>query len=150
MLLPLNVSFAHIAIEEVPCDTGFHSGYFADLSMTNNWSHTYSRGAGRWVKVGGHNILDMQDRVSCGACPPPWVNGTLIWDIPFGWSELDAYGNAPSIGTPPIKEFGANVHHTITINPSGTVIVMKLERWIMRNVFDEIVLDGVVVKEGEQ
>ena len=50
-VLPMNVSFSNIAIEEIPNMTGVHSGYFGNPQLEQLWYHTRSQGAGRWWKV---------------------------------------------------------------------------------------------------
>ena len=146
---PFTVSFSRIAIEEVPCEEGFHSGYYSNPSMSNLWSHTYSNGAGLWHAVNMMNRITI-DRATCGACPQPWSQGTLIWNIPFGWHPLTANGNVPVLGTLPTKEFATDVRSTITINSTGFVILMKLGHWVSRDIYNEVALDGVVIMEGEQ
>ena len=146
---PFNVSFSRIAIEEVPSEEGFHSGYYSDPSWSNLWSHTYSNGAGKWIKVHGGNYI-AKDRASCGACPPPWSQGSLIWNIPFGWHPFTADGDVPAMGILPTNEFATDVTSTIVINSAGFVILMKLGHWVSRDIYNEVALDGVVVMEGEQ
>ena len=146
---PFTVSFTETAIEEVPCETGFHSGYYADSSWSNRWSHTYDNGAGKWVRVNAGNYI-VRDRPSCGACPPPWSQGTLIWDIPFGWHSLGGNNMAPTMGTTPNGQFATDTKSTTVITASGMVFVMKLGHWVSRDIYNEVVLDGVVVREGNQ
>ena len=148
-VMPFTVSFVGIAIEEVPCETGFHSGYYDDPSRSNLWSHTYDNGAGIWHAVNAMNFV-VPDRASCGACPPPWSQGTLIWDIPFGWHPLGNTNAVPTIGTIPEKEFSPGVKSTIVINSTGMVFVMKLGHWVSRDIYNEIALDGMVIQEGSQ
>ena len=146
---PLTVSFVHIAIEEVPNEGGSHSGYYDNPCKSNLWSHSYSTGAGKWVKVQGNHLI-ARDRAKCGSCPPPWSNGSLIWDVPFGWHSLTESGEAPPMGTQPQGTFATDVKSTMIITSSGMVFVLKLGHWTSRDIYNEIVLDGVVIQEGSQ
>lgn len=102
------------------------------------------------LSLRGDRPCKVRDRASCGACPQPWSQGSLIWSIPFGWHPFTADGTAPVMGTLPTKEFATDVTHTIVINSTGFVILMKLGHWVSRDIYNEIALDGVVVREGEQ
>jgi hypothetical protein len=54
-VLPLDVSFAKLAIEEVPCDRGEKSGYFTNSLLANLWCHSVDNGAGEWREVDNDN-----------------------------------------------------------------------------------------------
>ena len=143
-LLPLTVSFGNLYVEEIPTDVGVRTGYFSDPLFSDCWSHSYAQGAGIWIGVDGNNALDIVDRATCGAVPPPWSNGGMIWPIPMGFHTEQV-----PLGSPPIGEIDANVSSIYTVMPSGSVILSKLGHWISRSTNDVIVVDGVVVK-GEE
>ena len=96
------------------------------------------------IGVDGNNALDIVDRATCGAVPPPWSNGGMIWPIPMGFHTEQV-----PLGSPPIGEIDANVSSIYTVMPSGSVILSKLGHWISRSTNDVIVVDGVVLK-GEE
>ena len=88
--------------------------------------------------------MDTIDRATCGAVPPPWSNGGMVWPIPMGF-----HGEQAPLGTPPLGEIDANVASVYTVMSSGSVILSKLGPWASRSTNDVIVVDGAVVK-GEE
>ena len=140
-VLPRNVSFARISIEEIPCENGEHSGYFADASFANKWNHSIANGAGRWRTVFMDNMINAIDKVTCSNCPPPWASGYLSWDIPVGWST-----NGAVMGDAPIKEIPVDIQSVTTISDSGTVTMSKLGHYTVRNTNDVIIVDDIITK----
>ncbi len=116
---PMTVSFSRIAVEEVPCDLGTHDGYFNYGIETNRWTHTRAAGAGNWYdvdldnRVGGDD--DVHDEAGLGGELYPvtpdgtltndysfgWMDGSMVWQVPFGWHALGTKGEAE-----PFKTFG--------------------------------------------
>ena len=143
-LLPRTVSFGRISVEEIPCETGFHSGYFSDPSFSNKWGHTIANGAGRWRSVLMNNQINTVDDVTCALCPSPWTNGGLIWNIPMGWNT-----NGVVMGMAPAKEIPIDIRSVTTILSSGMVIMSKLGHVAVRDIMDLITIDGVVTKGGQ-
>ena len=45
-VLPRTVSFSNIAMEEIECFTGTHTGYFNNMEFSGDWSHARECGAG--------------------------------------------------------------------------------------------------------
>ena len=114
---PLTVSFSGIAVEEVPCDQGSVEGYFRYATPTNRWSHTRAAGAGKWRDVDVYNRVGGTDNVrdeaalaeellpmtsdgtltndySCG-----WLDGLMVWQVPFGWNEKGTTGASDPFNT---------------------------------------------------
>ena len=140
-LLPRTVCFGNIFVEEIPTDEGTRTGYFTNPFFSDCWSHSYAQGAGIWIGVDGNNELDTVDQATCGAVPPPWSSGGMVWPIPMGFHVEQA-----ALGTPPIGEINANVSSVYTLMSSGKAILSKLGHWVSRNTNDVIVVDGIVVK----
>ena len=141
-LLPLDVSFGRLYVEEVPTENATFFGYFDQaFFVTNSASHFYGQGAGLWVGVSDNNVLRVRDRVSVGSAPRPWAHGGMIWPIPMGW-----HTNNVQLGTAPLKEIPANVRSVYTmISGEGTIVVSKLNHWISRGTNSVVTLDGEVV-----
>ena len=138
-VLPLTVSFANIAVEEVPCLTGTHSGYFSNPIFSGRWSHTYAMGAGRWRNVNLGNYYG-QDTSTSGDWPAPWSWGIMTWDIPIGWT----YAN-PDEGDPQEKNFPVQYLSTWTLEADGSMSKSKHGHTVSRTTNDVIRLDGVIV-----
>jgi hypothetical protein len=116
---PLTVSFSGIAVEEVPCDQGTHDGYFNYGVETNRWTHTRAAGAGNWYDVdldnrvgGNENVHDeaglegelypvTPDGTLTNDYSFGWMDGSMVWQVPFGWHALGTKGEAE-----PFKTFG--------------------------------------------
>ena len=116
---PLTVSFSEIAVEEVPCDQGTIDGYFIYGIPTNLWTHTRAAGAGKWHDVDIHNRVggdnDVRDEAKLGGELYPvtsdgtltndysvgWIDGSMVWQVPFGWHARGTKGEAE-----PFKTFG--------------------------------------------
>ena len=84
-VLPMEVSFENIAVEEVPCTQGTHSGFFTNLNFSAFWSHTCDMGAGRWINVQTNNKYGV-DTSRFRTWPMPWSEGEMTWEIPIGWN----------------------------------------------------------------
>ena len=138
-VLPLTVSFANIAVEEVPCLTGTHFGYFTNSIFSGRWSHTYDMGAGRWRNVGSGNYYG-PDASTSGDWPSPWSWGLMTWDIPIGWT----YAN-PDEGDPQEKNFPVQYLSTWTLEADGTISKSKHGHTVSRTTNDIIRLDGVII-----
>ena len=145
-LLPLNVSFGRLYVEEVPTEDSTCYGYFDQAHFaTNAASHYYGQGAGLWVGVSDDNVLRIRDRVSVGTAPTPWSHGGMIWPIPMGW-----HTNNVQLGTVPLKCINADIRTVYTmISAEGTIVVSKLSHWISRGTNCVVTLDGEVVN-GDQ
>ena len=134
---PLTVSFANIAVEEVPCSTGNHSGYFANPAFAGCWSHTYAMGAGRWHDIQSGNYFG-QDTSTSGDWPAPWSDGTMTWNIPIGWSYGETTNGDPE------KNFPVQYLSAWTMDAEGTVSKSKHGHSVSRTTNDVVRLDGVI------
>jgi hypothetical protein len=143
-VLPLTVSFENIAVEEVPCEIGSHSGYFTNSAFSAFWSHTYANGAGRWRDMNSGNYYG-PDRSTTGNWPPIWDSGVMSWNIPIGWNYLRT-----DIGEPPIKNFPIQYLSVWTMSPDGTVTKSKHGHIISKSTNGVIRLDGVMVNGNSE
>ena len=144
---PLTVSFAGIAVEEVPCDEEIEPDeYFQHLLQNEPFSrlffrsHTRNAGAGRWWAVEAGNVVGGSgtwDRTGFeGFLPRMMPNGTLtmnpaydwlgggamVWKNPFGWNMRNKVGTVAD----PIGRFAENERQTFRVSNDGTVSVHKL------------------------
>ena len=81
---PLDVSFERLSIEEVPCSSGSHTGYFANTYFSSLWCHSIDNGAGRWQNVGYDNEFAM-DRAECANALPRMILPGYPGESIFGW-----------------------------------------------------------------
>jgi hypothetical protein len=150
-VLPDNVSFSQIAVEEVPCDSSQLTGYFRKLADAGDpapFSHTTNAGAGVWFNVnelnrigGNEQIEDMVSikgelyrmfpdgtlttNTACG-----WLRGTMVWENPFGWNA-----NGVSSGTSAYGQFAVsqtNVNDVFVITTNGHFSVSKFGNTAIR------------------
>ena len=163
---PREVSFSRIAVEEVPCNSSSLNGYFNFPSISNGLtaiSHTTVAGAGRWFKVDLHGRVggatQMVDTASIktelspmlpnGTLSPyvadGWLNGSMTWDNPFGWTDFD-----PSAGAPPAGVFATGVQDIFSITADGDFSVLKLENTALRTVDGNCFLNGSQVTPEEE
>lgn len=157
MILPLSVSFSRIRIEEVPCDDEIPAvGYFTYLP-TNMVSrvHNEDAGAGNWLSVGDDNIADGLDTAGAGFPLPRltaggeissdsscgWMDGNLVWRIPFGWNNHNAINGVPPAGT-----FAEGVRQVFSMSQDGDFGVSKLSNAVQRKVNGEVYFNGVRVE----
>ena len=137
-VLPLNVSFFRLYIQEVPCYTGTHSGFYARPDQESGWYHTTLQGAGNWANV-KMNGYWMTDRVGNSSIPADWCAGVKIWDVPIGWNSQPV--------SPVVKEISPGmVKQKFEIFDNGTLRVDKHGKWISRTLEDHIFFNGVRVK----
>ena len=126
-VLPLNVSFSRVAVEEVPCELGVKSGYFQNSCFSNLWSHSVTNGAGVRNNVSVANFIgcdevaieselprmtaagELSSDPSCG-----WMDGCLYWDVPFGWAEMDR-----STGDQVVKLFATDEQQEFMMRSDG-------------------------------
>ena len=145
---PFTVSFSRISIEEVPCDQGTVEGYFLYGAPSNRWSHTRAAGAGRWYDVDIHNRVggnrDILDEATLGGELFPvtpdgtltndysfgWMDGTMVWQVPFGWNVYGTQGE-----TEPFKTFGSLIQE-FYIDRSGNSGVRKFGKQALRLIDD--------------
>ena len=160
-VLPLDVSFAKLAIEEVPCDRGEKSGYFTNSLFADMWCHSVANGAGTWCAVKRDNSFSKDWAEMKSSVPrlyrpnddpeedPTWDTGRVSWEVPFGWTwrrEENEDDQDPTLydGVQPIGQFAMDVRHVADITPNGTVKVTKLNNWVSRGTNEVIMLNGAV------
>ena len=144
-------------MEEVPCDDEIPAvGYFTYL-LTNMVSrvHNEEAGAGNWLSVGDDNIVDGLDTAGAGFPLPRltadgeitgdsscgWMDGNLVWRIPFGWNNHNAINGVPPAGT-----FAEGVRQVFSMSRDGDFGVSKLSSTVQRKVNGEVYLNGVRVE----
>jgi hypothetical protein len=152
-VLPDTVSFEGIAMEEVPSMEGTHQGYFSNVVFQSVWYHTTGMGAGKWNRVRPGNICS-NDKACMGEELPRvlqngdvtfdlsegvWMDGTLVWNITWGWSERESCE-----GDPPVKEMTTPYNQTFTFAADGTLSISKFQHAVSRGTNNVIRLDGVV------
>ena len=154
-VLPLDVCFSEIAIEEVPCDIGIREGYFSHPVFSYLQSHTYDNGAGRWSTINDYNVLELRDEAAISSKIPRitpdgsltndenfgWSDGKITWNIPCGWGERDSVK-----GTPPHSSFAEDTKSVMEITVSGRSSVRKFNHKVERDINGDIYLDSRKVK----
>ena len=149
-VLPMNVSFSNIAIEEIPNMTGVHSGYFGNPQLEQLWYHTRPRGAGRWWKVEeGNCFADDEPRIEGELyrvtddgifTDDPrygWSYGELNWSCPFGWNEYNTNGETTEHG-----RFATGELQEMVIFSTGKTGVRKLRNTVTRDIDGKVYLNG--------
>ena len=137
-LMPTNVSFCGLLVEEKPSTQGDHVGYFNSNSWSNFWYHGTEQGAGSWG-VATYNNVYSTDNAYIGLCPQPWITGLLSWVIPSEWTPPSDY--TPLID--PITFYECTQNMSITAD--GTVSVSKHGNTAVRTTNNWITVNGVRV-----
>ena len=151
---PLDVSFFEIAVEEVPCNTGSHTGYFDNPYFSHMWYHTRENQAGNWIDVSLGNffaydnaaIASKLDQIltvdsNGNSVEDGWIDGSIIWDVPFGWNEAGTSGEIE-----PYKTFATGTTQEMIIFYNGRTGVRKLGNHIVRMTNDVVILNMEVVQ----
>ena len=153
-VMPETVCFSGIAMEEILSTTGIHQDYFSNVCFQGVWYHTTDMGAGMWKNIGMDNSWGT-DRAWMGAELPrelpngemtlnmsegAWSDGTLVWDITWGWAER----NTPK-GYPPAKSMSTPYNQTFTFTEDGTLTVLKFTNTVSRGTNNLIRLNGQTV-----
>ena len=152
VILPTNVSFMGIAVQEVPSDYKDPQGYFANPYFDFMWSHTTNMRAGVWHNIQAHNVF-MYDYAEMGDCLPNmtpdgeiadedaygWIAGTMNWFIPVGWNRPSSVATDA-----PVKEFCV-YWQRFKMASDGTLEVEKLENIVQRKTNTVVRLNGDVV-----
>ena len=153
-VLPLDVSFSRIRIEEVPNVGGSHSGYFADTFFMSEWLHGEDQGAGDWLTVFGDNRF-LNDEAGFKRALPQldstgfvstigtngWSVGNLTWEVPCGWASLRV-----EEGDDPVGIFAKEARQVMIIDAQGNVEVKKHGNTVQREIDGGIILNGVRVQ----
>jgi hypothetical protein len=151
---PLDVSFEEIAVEEVPCNNGRCTGYFALPYFSGNWCHSRDNGAGVWHDIQFDNLFGIDtacisnklDRVTDDGIlieneSYGWMHGDLIWEVPFGWNVVGTTGLADEAA-----RFAENTTQEMIIFPDGLSGVRKFSNTVTRHIDGRIYLNGVLKK----
>jgi len=122
-LMPTNVNFEGLYVEEIPSVLGTHTGYFDKPAFSNWWYHTSLEGAGEWFAVGHGNVFTIDEVSMPSECPPPWTDGAIEWQIPVEW----AFSPTNAIGTGTMfyngfQKFDIDVEGTVSIEKFGHII----------------------------
>ena len=150
-ILPTNVSFMGIAVQEVPSDYRDPQGYFTNQYFDFAWSHTTNRGAGVWHNIQPENFF-MLDNAEMGDWLPRmkpngettedtrygWFDGTMNWLIPVGWNERGA-----DEADVPVKTF-TTYWQSFSMTSEGTLKVQKLKHYVERGTNSVVRLNGAV------
>lgn len=150
-ILPLDVSFSGLAVEEIPCDIGSRSGYFLNNHFTNLFSHTSDNGAGNWLRLSADHLFGVDapgiytalprvtpDGVLTNDLNFGWTYGTLTWAIPYGWNEGITNHTVCVRG-----RFAENTVHENVIFETGKTGVRKLQQAVTREINGKIYLNGI-------
>ena len=154
---PFTVSFSEIAIEEVPCGEGSVNGYFRYVIEPGGWSHTRLAGAGIWLDVDIDNRASSTNRAIDEAAieeelPPitpdgvetndysfGWMDGLMIWQVPFGWNARGTSGETPQFGNI------AGTTQEFYIDRWGHTAIRKFNNQATRRIDDRRFLNGIEV-----
>ncbi|MGN0833347.1 MAG: hypothetical protein ACI4RD_06830 [Kiritimatiellia bacterium] len=153
-VLPLDVSFSQIKIEEVPNVGGSNEGYFSDVYFRYEWLHGLEQGAGEWHEVDEDNIF-LWDHAGLRCALPQldntgivsetgtngWKSGTLTWQVPCGWSDSKA-----TEGESPYGTFADDALQVISIDSDGNCKVRKHGNVARRDIDGKLYLNGDLVK----
>ena len=124
-ITPMDVCFSNIRIMEVPSSANGPSGYFTNAVFSSIWYHRSSRGAGEWHRPRPDNFFFEDTPSFAEYCPPPWFRGTIDWEIPLAWGELEATSESDIRG-----RFGTRYHQIFTFNAMGDLRIDKFSQWI--------------------
>jgi hypothetical protein len=154
-VLPREVSFSGVAMEEVPSLEGVRSGYFANIVFSDVWYHTEQMWAGRWLNIKPDNYWGT-DRAWMGARLPlekpngeitynltegSWDRGIMVWNIRWGWGELNS-----KRGDVPVKVMSIRYDQEFEMDQFGTLTVTKFGNVVTRGTNNVIRLnDNIVV-----
>ncbi len=151
---PLDVSFAGLAVEEIPYDKGSRLGYFANNHFSNLASHTYENGAGRWLLLSVTHLFGVDapgiytelprmtpDGVLTNDVKFGWAYGTLTWPIPYGWNEGITSRDAVIRG-----RFAEDTVHENVIFETGKTGVRKLQQVVTREIDGTVYLNGTKMR----
>ena len=152
VILPTNVSFTGIAVQEVPSDYKDPQGYFANPYFDFCWSHTTNMRAGAWHNVQANNLF-MYDCAEMGDQLPRmtltgevtdsyaygWISGSMNWMIPVGWNEIDSENTDV-----PVKQF-CIYWQRFRMASDGTLEVEKLTNVVQRATNSVVRLNGATV-----
>ena len=153
---PETVSFSGIAMEEIPSTTGIHEDYFSNIYFEREWYHTEARGAGQWKAIGFDNSWDTDHAWLAGELPRvlpngevtvdmtygTWTNGTMVWNISWGWSDHGAEDGV----TAPVKSISTPYNQTFTFTEDGLLTVSKFQHSVSRGTNGVIRLNGNAVQ----
>ena len=150
-VIPRTVSFSNIAMQETPCLTGTHSGYFDNPEFADEWYHWTNHGAGEWHDIGGDNFFFEDYPRVHGAWPRMmddgtittnkyygWQYGTMEWDIPIGWGPKGTTDNSGLVGV--IEGY----KQEFVIFSDGFAGVRKFSNQVTRGTNDVVYLNGVL------
>ena len=151
-LEPLDVCFNGIMVEEVPCYSGWRSGYFEHPAFASLESHTRANGAGRWMQPDANNAFAIDHACITSNIPRitpegvftndvqfGWEHGEIFWEIPAGWGELGSVEFDQPAGRLP-----ESATQRAILFDDGTCGVRKFHHQVTRTTNDVVVLDGVV------
>lgn len=156
-VLPLDVDFSKLKIEEVPCYEEIPAtGYFIYTPTNQAYrTHTETAGAGRWYNVESgnywglsRNVRDFAGRKGALSRMMPngtvttntaygWIGGSMTWKVPFGWKSSEY----PS-GDEPVGVFAEGTRQIMSITAEGDFSVQKLGHAATRHINGPITLDG--------
>ncbi len=125
-IMPTNVSFQAIEVQEVASSNSYYTGYFSSETWVPHRYHVSSEGAGRW-RVPGPGF---EDAAEIDACFQPWSLGVLRWNIPVAWRKKQDENSA-------VTTFD-NVVQSFEITAEGVVAVRKFD-YAVRRVRNHIV-----------
>ena len=150
-VIPRMVSFSNIAMQETPCLTGTHSGYFDNPAFADEWCHRTNHGAGEWHDIRGDNFFFKDYPRVQGAWPRMmndgtittdkaygWQDGTMVWDIPIGWGAKGTEDNSGQVGV--IEGY----KQEFVIFSDGFAGVRKFSNQVTRRTNDVVHLNGVL------
>ena len=140
-VIPESVSFSEIDMQEVPSETGSHTGYFNRLSDMPFWYHTVSMGAGEWIAINASNSFGVDVVTQNYYLDADWCAGEKVWFIPIGWRARGSTG-------PVVKEMQHDFSHdqVFVLTTNGTMQIEKYDMEVHRTIDDHIYLNGVQKK----
>jgi hypothetical protein len=153
-LMPSDVSFLGIYVQEMPSTNGVNSGYFSLPYFRNSWHHSRENGAGKWICVDANNQAGVDTAAWTNSIPKinnigqyvydpsgSWSEGSIEWKIPYAW-----HTNVINDYTEPYKVLEEETQQCFAITSNGTVSVQKLGNSVYRMTNDWQFINGVRIK----
>ena len=114
---PVDVSFAHLCVQEVPRVATDAIGYFAQPEYTDYLDHGLN-GAGAWVQLNSRNAF--RDEAGVGIVQPPWAGGgSFTWPIPCICRLAKYPSETPTEFTHYTQRFELDADGTVRIKKFG-------------------------------
>ena len=69
-----------------------------------------------------------------------WSEGSIVWEVPFGWNEYGTIGEVE-----PVETFARDIRQEFVLHSDGSAGIRKLNNQVIRSTNDVHTLNGVIV-----